>query len=336
MAKYLFYVLGGYTMNVESLSLDAQECLAIEHLLNEILQEHPTVSASAFLLYAQLVAHELPRRVRTEIYRFKLTECATALCIKNNRVSSDLGSTPTDIPCACESLNREEVLHLLYCSLVGEPFAWSSIQNGNLINEVIPIAENADKPMSSGSTNLFDLHTEDAFHPLAGDYLGLFCLRNPTKTPTFIASIDDVSLSETSKRVLSEPRFIISANVAHDVAASDRRVPILFGSTAHPYFRINTNVEPGLSGDREAMVAYRELTDQLRTHAVALALEPGDCFILDNLRAAHGRPPYQPEYSGSDRWLKRIYITMDLRKSRHLRTAPESRVINPQTQCAYA
>jgi hypothetical protein len=227
-------------------------------------------------------------------------------------------------------------LHALYCSLVGEPFAWSSIQNGNIINEVIPIAENADRPMSSGSTNLFDLHTEDAFHPLAGEYLGLFCLRNPAKTPTLIACIDDVTLSDASKRVLSEPRFVIGANVAHDLAASDHRVSVLFGATAHPYLRINTNVEPRLSHDPEALDADRELTNQLRTHAVAFALEPGDCFILDNLKAAHGRPPYRPEYSGSDRWIKRIYITMDLRKSRHLRTIPESRVIDSQAQLAYA
>ena len=116
---------------------------------------------------------------------------------------------------------------------------------------------------------------------------------------------------------------------------SARRVPILFGSRTHPYLRINTNADPGLSHDLEAMAAYRGLVDQLRAHVVKVVLEPGDCFILDNLRTAHGRPAYRPEYSGSDRWLKRIYITVDLRKSRHLRTAPDSRGIDSQKQPAY-
>jgi hypothetical protein len=322
-------------VNIENLTLEPEESVLIEQLLSEVLKGHSSVSVTEFLVQAHVVAQELPRRIRTQLYRFKLTERAAALCIKNNYVSEDLPPTPTHIPATSENWNREEILHVLYCSLVGEPFAWSSIQNGNLMNEVIPIAEHADRPMSSGSSYLFDLHTEDAFHPLMGDYLGLFCLRNQQRTPTLIACIDDTRLSEASKCILFGPRFIVGANVAHDVPNADRRMPILFGAKTHPYLRINTNVDPDLSQDPDAMKAYQELIDQLRAHIVEIVLEPGDCFIMDNLRAAHGRPAYQPAFLGSDRWLKRLYVTADLRKSRHLRTAPEARIINSQGQSTY-
>jgi hypothetical protein len=320
---------------VAFVSLEAGERLLVDRFLDDILRERSTVSADGFLQDAHVLAQELPKRIRMEAYRFKLAESAIALCIKNNPISPNLPPTPSQISGRRNTLDRQEILHVLYCSLIGEPFAWSSIQNGNLINDVIPICENADKPMSSGSTHLFDFHTEDAFHPWAGDYLGLLCLRNPSRTPTLIACIDDITLGGESMKLLFERRFVIGANVAHDVPVSARRIPVLFGSRSRPYLRINTNVDPQLADDQQALNAYRELVDQLREHSKEVVLEPGDCFVLDNLRAAHGRSSYKPEYAGADRWLKRIYITSDLRKSRRLRVTSESRLINSQLQVSY-
>ena len=58
------------------------------------------------------------------------------------------------------------------------------------------------------------------------------------------------------------------------------------------------------------------------------ALAPGDFIFVDNYKAVHGRKPFKAHYDGTDRWLKRVNITRDLRKSRDGRLSPDSRVIH--------
>lgn len=58
-----------------------------------------------------------------------------------------------------------------------------------------------------------------------------------------------------------------------------------------------------------------------------IILQPGDCCFIDNYRAVHGRKPFTANYDGYDRWLKRLNITRDLRKSQKMRAKPLSRVI---------
>ncbi len=58
-----------------------------------------------------------------------------------------------------------------------------------------------------------------------------------------------------------------------------------------------------------------------------MALEPGDLLIIDNYRAVNGRKPFQARYDGRDRWLKRIGVTRDLRKSRAARSSADSPIV---------
>jgi alpha-ketoglutarate-dependent taurine dioxygenase len=58
-----------------------------------------------------------------------------------------------------------------------------------------------------------------------------------------------------------------------------------------------------------------------------IALRPGECLFIDNYKAVHGRSSFKAKFDGTDRWLKRINVVRDLRKSRGVREAPASRVI---------
>ncbi len=312
-----------------NLELEPSDIVQIDALLDAVFEGRRLVEIDSFLGEARLYAHELPRRVRQAVYGFQLLESHIALCIRNSPLRlAEIGPTPTAIPpyAISRALTRQEALHILYSSLLGEPFTWSSIQNGNIINEIIPIHADAGRPISSGSANRFDLHTEDAFHECAGDYLGLMCLRNPTATPTLIAPIP-AGLGEGALDILREPRFVIGANVAHEVDRKPKRMPILFGHPDAPYMRINLNVDPQLINDPPAQAAYDSFGQALQACAEPVVLHPGDCFYLDNYRAAHGRPPYAPAFEGGDRWLKRVYVTGYLRRSRAERGAPEARLI---------
>ena len=58
-----------------------------------------------------------------------------------------------------------------------------------------------------------------------------------------------------------------------------------------------------------------------------VVLRPGDVLFIDNYRVVHGRKPFKARYDGTDRWLKRIGVTRDLRKSRAARETAASRII---------
>ena len=53
----------------------------------------------------------------------------------------------------------------------------------------------------------------------------------------------------------------------------------------------------------------------IEENLVGVPLEPGMRCFIDNYRAVHGRASFQARYDGTDRWLKRVSITRDLRRS---------------------
>jgi alpha-ketoglutarate-dependent taurine dioxygenase len=58
-----------------------------------------------------------------------------------------------------------------------------------------------------------------------------------------------------------------------------------------------------------------------------LCLQSGDFWFLDNFRVVHGRKPFKARHDGSDRWLKRVNVSCDQRKSRAARLPGPSRLI---------
>ncbi|MEU7864952.1 TauD/TfdA family dioxygenase, partial [Nonomuraea sp. NPDC049141] len=71
----------------------------------------------------------------------------------------------------------------------------------------------------------------------------------------------------------------------------------------------------------EATQALSMLGDALRTVRRTFILEPGDLAFVDNRLALHGRTEFTPRYDGRDRWLQRIFVHRDFRRSRAMRPA---------------
>jgi alpha-ketoglutarate-dependent taurine dioxygenase len=59
-----------------------------------------------------------------------------------------------------------------------------------------------------------------------------------------------------------------------------------------------------------------------------MRMESGDFCFLDNYRVVHGRKPFKARHDGTDRWLKRVNVVRDLRKSRTARQSAMARTIN--------
>ncbi|WP_088889847.1 TauD/TfdA family dioxygenase [Leptolyngbya ohadii] len=318
---------------IRELVLNQHELKDVNHLLNQILGDTEEIGLEELLSKCFVLSHRLPERIKQFVYDFKTTEHSPGILIRHPEPPFDVAFTPEFLVThRRETVTRDEVLHILYATLVGYVIAWNSIQNGNLVNHVLPIRSHENKLLSSGSANKFELHTEDAFHPYAEEFLSLLCMRNPYKVSTDIAFLGDVELPEDVKELLFQPQFVIGANLAHTVNQPKDRRSILFGNRESPYFRLNLNMLNMDLLEQSAKDALDFFINGLKEVEQSVVLGAGDVLFLDNFRTAHGRPPYLPAYDGSDRWLKRLYITTDLRKSRDLRESAASRLIKTKTR----
>lgn len=224
------------------------------------------------------------------------------------------------------STTEEEVFLNLCGALLGDAIAWAHQRDGIICQDLVPIEGHENEMIGSGSELDLVWHTEDARYSYRGDYIGLMCLRNPDAVPTTFVSIGEVPLDLDQIEVLFEPRFVFRPDPSHPTDDEREKAPVLFGDPGSPYVRFDP-----YSMDRpeteEARSAMDYLVRAIDESLTGVALLPGECLFIDNYKAVHGRSSFKARFDGTDRWLKRINIARDLRKSRGVRKAPASRVI---------
>jgi hypothetical protein len=224
------------------------------------------------------------------------------------------------------STMEEEVFLNLCGALLGDVIAWSHQRDGLICQDLVPIESHKDEMLGSGSERELVWHTEDARYPYRGDYIGLMCLRNPDAVPTTFASIDEVQLDPDQVEVLFEPRFVFRPDPSHPTDSEPEKAPVLFGDPRSPYVRFDPYCMDRPEAE-EARSAMDYLIRAIDENLTGVALVAGECLFIDNYKAVHGRSSFKARFDGTDRWLKRINIARDLRKSRGVRKAPASRVI---------
>ncbi len=337
-------------------TLDAREVSEVETLVDMLAAKRQFTSDSKFFQDITFYAQELPRRLREFMVDIKYGERAGACVVSGFPVDDRaIGRTPPHWSREKQQVPtvREEIGLALFGSLLGDLFGWATQQDGAVIHNIVPIAGHEHEQLGSGSTDLLLWHTEEAFHPLRCDYLGLMCLRNYDKIPTTFASIDMIDLEEDVRQILFQPRFLILPDKSHFVAYSDAngkeinknqqlgkayesinrmnetpdKMPLLYGDPASPYMAVDLVYMQAPEDDKEAQYALNRLIAVIDAKITDIVLEPGECCFIDNFRAVHGRKPFLARYDGTDRWLKRINITRDIRKSRSSRGDLASRVV---------
>jgi Fe(II)/alpha-ketoglutarate-dependent arginine beta-hydroxylase len=338
--------------------LTETEISHIRLILNSLVSEYASAEAPDFLRLARIYAHELPRRLRQTLTEFGTVETDLGIHLITGYQIDDgkIGLTPEhwkDNPDRSKTL-EEEMLLVLFGSLLGELFGWVTQQGGRIIHDVMPIKGNENEQLGTGSEQLLWWHNEDAFHPYRGDYLGMMCLRNPDQVATTIACVDQINLTAEQSALLFETRYVIRPDESHqeknscylvgesptseqDVSFAYERIQrmntlpqklsVLFGDPECPYIRLDPYFMDRDQLDPEAREALDAIVQSLDTVLQDLVLKPGDFVFIDNYRTVHGRRPFKARYNGYDRWLKRINITKDLRKSRDARLASTERHI---------
>ncbi|HEX2224717.1 MAG TPA: guanitoxin biosynthesis L-enduracididine beta-hydroxylase GntD [Thermoanaerobaculia bacterium] len=335
-----------------SIAIDAGEAGELRGLAAALRERFGSAENPDFLRHAPLFAHELPRRLRLELLEFKLHESPAALILSGFPTDPrEIGRTPAHWKLRPTSpALTEEILLVLFASVLGHTIGWSTQQDGRVVHDILPIAGHEGEQMGSGSKEPLLWHTEDAFHPLRGDYLGMACLRNPGAVPTTLCAMDDLEISGRHRRILFEPRFTIRPDQSHlpqhrggaeltdelreayqeieQMDTAPEKVAVLFGHPDAPYLRVDpVFMDRSLADDPEAREALDALVAEVERKIRDVALAPGDFCFIDNFRAVHGRRPFEARFDGGDRWLKRVNVVRDLRKSRAARPAADSLIL---------
>lgn len=337
-------------------TFNERELCQVEGLVDQVLSKWSSSAEPGFFADITLSAQELPRRLREFMAEMKYGEPAGACIVAGFPLDDQaIGQTPPHWAQETKrsATVRAETAFTLFGALLGDLFGWATQQNGAIIHNILPIRGHEHEQLGSGSADLLAWHTEEAFHPLRCDYIALMCMRNHDRVPTTFASIDMIGLDEEVRQILFEPRFIILPDNSHfanySAAKADEiqqnqslaesyqgiekmnedpdKVPLLYGNRNSPYLAVDPYYMRVPADDNRAQYALDKLVDAVNEQLKDIVLQPGDCCFIDNYRSVHGRKPFAARYDGTDRWLKRINITRDLRKSSASRAASTSRVI---------
>lgn len=214
--------------------------------------------------------------------------------------------TPPHWSAECGTPFDSKLLEL--CSSIGNVLSFHDLQGGRLIQDILPIIEDANCQVGSGAIKL-ELHTEDPSIEGRADYLGFLCVSNIDRIPTIVSMPDFSALSARARTRLKEPVFPIRSD--RGISFRSRMVSPLvatsnggFRMIYDPVYLIREDVEP------RDLLAFDELMELVEGSVEDLTLKEGDVAFIDNYQVAHGRPRYSPRYDGTDRWLKRVQISL--------------------------
>jgi L-asparagine oxygenase len=197
---------------------------------------------------------------------------------------------------------------------LGQPVGYAPEHGGDLVQNISPVEQDAERQVSTSSKSVLAFHTEAAFHPHRPRFLLLLCLRGDPAAATTLCSVQALldSLSPRDRAVLATPRFTTAPDESYVGEPSSRRSlprPILTGDPARPKLWLDADLMRGT--DDEAQAALERLSALAAEQATGVVLEAGDLLVVDNDVAVHGRSPFTPRFDGGDRWLQRTFVIAD-------------------------
>jgi L-asparagine oxygenase len=272
-----------------------------------------------WLAAARQLSCQLPLRLRQAIRRYRHDPgCSGTLFLGGLPIDQD---TLPDTPGVPESVERVAAVPAAIAMLIGqqlgEVVAYQDEKSGALVHNVVPVKGLEGSQSNAGSVPL-EFHVENAFHPYRPDYVGLLCLRNDHSrtADTLVSSIRQALplLDNADREVLHQPRYRTAPPPSFHCGDTRQAHPVLAGSPEDPDVCLDFNATEPL--DDEAHAVLRRLRKVLFDVAESLALQSGEMALVDNRIVLHGRSEFTPRYDGRDRWLHRVYVHTDHRRSR--------------------
>ncbi|AUS82039.1 L-asparagine oxygenase [Actinoalloteichus sp. AHMU CJ021] len=276
-----------------------------------------------WLATARELCCQLPPRLASSLRRFTWDSGPEAFLLLRGLPVDETTLPPT--PTVAGSVQREASVPasalVLVAMAMGELVAFDKEKAGALVQDVVPVHGMEEFQGNAGSVVL-SMHVENAFHEHRPDYVGLMCLRNDHDRVAGLrlSSVRNALplLSDEVRSVLHEPRYVTAAPPSFDLPpGADEPHGILTGSPEDPSIKVDFHAT--VPGDEVAAAAMSSLRKALDSVCRTLTLEPGDLAFADNRLVLHGRTAFEPRYDGADRWLQRVFVHLDFRRSRPLR-----------------
>lgn len=333
-------------------SLKKEEIGVIQTLIENLQNRFETVEQEQFADYCKLVAHEMPFRLRKLFDDFRNRRLENGYLLLEGFPINDeaIGPTPShwDASWVNAMTLREEIFQCLISSCLGDIFGWLTQENGRYLRHIVPIESDRKEQLGGSSDVVLLWHVEEAFHPQRADIMTIMCYRNEEKACTNICSSYDLDIPDQYWRVLSQPRFTIQPDKSHlpennksklwqldedhfkkihAFMENPEPVAIFHGRRGQEHLLIDEAFMEPLSGDFEAKAALEWLYKHMNERKHSIVMRPGDILLIDNRFTAHGRSAYVPNYGPKARWLRRVNITADLRKSYQWKDKAHGRVI---------
>lgn len=246
-----------------------------------------------------------------------------ALRIRGLPIDPELPPTPRG-GAAHKPTHVSEAVIAGIAGYLGDLVSYRDEKDGELVQNVFPLAEEREAPSNSSSDVTLDLHTEIAFsrgapvwrtYETSPDLLLLLCLRPAPRADalTRLVAADALlsRITSADRRILESPRFQLRAPYSFTRGGDRSRpwsepVPLV-----HHRGRISFDLACGVRAiDEEAERALRALRTSASEAGIehGFALDQGDLLVIDNRRAVHGRSVFAVQADGSDRWLQRVYV----------------------------
>lgn len=282
---------------------------------------HPDEITDDLLSGIELEHRSMPPRFAEALIRFRRSPNSSgSLIIRNLPTDPELPETPADgKPVRNKPTSYSEYGLLLAMLFLGEPISFMDEKEGALIQNICPVKGHELKQENVGSCYL-EFHTEDGFHPYKPDYIALTCLRSDHEgvAKTTAASIRDVmhQLPTTAVQILRQPLFRLKLSSSFGYTNESQYsspITVLSGHWLQPDLCIDYYLMEAITP--EATWALELLKGLLAEAVIEHALRPGDLMIVDNRMAAHGRTPFTPRFDGADRWLQRMFVLQDFRRT---------------------
>jgi len=197
----------------------------------------------------------------------------------------------------------------------GHPVGYMQEQDGQIIQNIVPVHKLEYQQISSSSKSELALHTETAFHPYRPDYVVLMCLRGDVNAATTYANVEDIleKLDPSTIKILQQKFFTTRIDISFRTHGElDRKIPIsiLYKQDGIYSIRYDLTFVEGMKP--LAVEALLKIEAAIQQCIREIVLETGDILVIDNNTSIHGRKPFQPRYDGTDRWLQRILVRKEL------------------------
>ena len=308
-----------HVKEISVLELNGGERRELEALVRRVAPGPALVDDPDWQARAREESCRLPHRLSGAVRAFRHDPGSEGtLTISNLPLAAEtLPATPT-VPDSVErAATVAATVAVLLGSELGTVIAYRDEKHGALVQNVVPVPTLATSQSNGGSVRL-EFHTENAFHPHRPDFVGLLCLRpaHEDQVGTQLASVRRAFplLDQADRTVLQEPRFITEAPPSFHSADLSSPHPVLTGAPDDPDICVDFHATRALDdGAERSLTRLREALTAVRVDAV---LRPGDMIFVDNRVVVHGRVAFSPRYDGNDRWLHRVFVHLDQRRSR--------------------